>query len=1043
MAVVVDSIDTTPALASGATSLNLTTLTVGVGANRALYATLVLDGVTSSATATWDFGGTNQAATLLGSVADSSSACKIYVFGLVAPTSGSLTLRATWTGTADACLSAASFTGVNQAGGSATFAHLVTAAGNIFANASANFSAVGSFTSTPSLSAAFPGQAGNPVGFAAAPGYPGSLTPFSGSLVSGTSGAHQVYSFFDFNNGTFPNLTIGASLQYIDFIGCRFQSNANTPHPAAPSSSNIHLNGAKNITFSYCSWTPLASKYTIPPNYGSGTAAWPASGAGHNVVTQVGGLDTDPTANAIIETDAYTYGLLIETNTSGPVSLSHCDFWGFGNAAIDWNTNTTAQFTVDNCWIHDNAAWGSTNDEHIDALGYLLGTSPPSNITISNCTVACIGNNGGGDGLAWQGGTANFNNINHIHNYISGYGYTIILAGGDLGGIFTNSQFINNVIGTDVQAYWGFLYQDGTIPDYSPMFSANGNSWHGNTINVVPGTTYASTVDTRAQFTGADNGLFFLPNGTYSATDFSGGTSANATAAMQVTGSFSAAGKIPSLTVSAKMPAVSTLSAGLGSRFFSGASMVGTGAFNSRAVGPSPDVFVVGPINSGPINSLAINRRIVRAIEIFQSVGMSAAAAFAVTRGIPALKATMAMAGNTAFATSGIPGVRATSTMPAVGALVASEFLAVKSTAVMPSVGLLTAGGRTRISRSASMASVALFVTAATVGTGAAAALPGISALSIAAFRAALVAATMPGAGSLVVSALPPLATGAAAMNSAGVFSLSSRGLVIPGASSMAGVGAINFLDVPAIESSISMSALSALSAIANTYSVASSLPAASAFSLAGGSLVVLPTVGMAGLGGINLAGLPFVGRNVSMAGTGVLFAAVNQLLAASAMVGASRITLSGAPDDAVSTIIAATAALSASASPEFAASLAFAGLSTLISAGLPADEVIAAFNAAGVFSIAGSPGILPGATFLADAEFSLAVSSNVNAIAAFTADTTFMATAHLPAFGASVFEGVGELVASYSVVLRMLRLSAPPYRSVAALPSHRTTILS
>lgn len=374
---------------------------------------------------------------------------------------------------------------------------------------------------SPPPSGGFPGQPGNPVGFAAAPGFT-SLTAFSGTITTGTSGAHQVYSFKDFNNGTFPNVTLGSGLQFIDFIGCRFQSNANSAHPAAESSSNI-LCSAKNITFSYCSWTPIISKYPRPPNYGLTTTAWPASGALHNVVTQVGGVGTNVNANAVEETDAYTYGILLSTAGTGPISFSHCDFWGFGNVAIDWGAGVSAQVTVDNCWIHDNAAVGNVNQEHLDALGYLDGfDATPSNITISNCTIACIGNDGSGDGLAWQGGmtsSARFNNINHVGNYLTGYGYTIILSEPDTG-IFTNSQFVNNTFGTDCQSFWGMIFQDfgdGFI-DYGPMFSANGNVWSGNKIKVIAGTT--PNTDATPNFTSADDGKFLWPDSTLHVTDF-------------------------------------------------------------------------------------------------------------------------------------------------------------------------------------------------------------------------------------------------------------------------------------------------------------------------------------------------------------------------------------------------------------------------------------------------------------------------------------------------------------------------------------------
>jgi hypothetical protein len=149
MAVAVDSIDTTAVEGAGSvTSLTLSTLTVGSGSNRAL---LVVIGTNNNGetgmTVHWDSGGTNQAMTLIGSVADAATSSKLYLWGLVNPTSGNKTLSASWTTACQAIIGAACFTGVDQTGGSTSFAHVNASQGTPASTASQTVtSAVGDYT---------------------------------------------------------------------------------------------------------------------------------------------------------------------------------------------------------------------------------------------------------------------------------------------------------------------------------------------------------------------------------------------------------------------------------------------------------------------------------------------------------------------------------------------------------------------------------------------------------------------------------------------------------------------------------------------------------------------------------------------------------------------------------------------------------------------------------------------------------------------------------------------------------------------------------
>ena len=350
---------------------------------------------------------------------------------------------------------------------------------------------------------AWPGQLGNPVGYAAH-GPLGTTSWSGGGFSSGTTSSPTVYEDYVFTG----NLTISCS--YCNFIsddfssgtggvnvtgsndtftGDRFQSNA-------AGNYNVQTSGA-NLTFSYDSFTPLASFYTSPPG-----ETWPSAGAEQNTTTQIADV------NSINGSDGYQVGVAV--SSGGPVTVDHSDFWGFGNSALQGLLGTTAQITFTNNWVHD-AANANPESYHIDGIGYVNGTAGPDNVLIENNTIASIGNT---NGIAFQEATSGYNNIQIIGNYLSGYGYNTALgrAGGGIG--FTNSSFKNNVFGTDLQWVWGPLYAD-----YTSDFSGNGNSWSGNTLAVISGTTKAS--GSSFSFSSANNGNYIWPDSSLHSTDFS------------------------------------------------------------------------------------------------------------------------------------------------------------------------------------------------------------------------------------------------------------------------------------------------------------------------------------------------------------------------------------------------------------------------------------------------------------------------------------------------------------------------------------------
>lgn len=128
MAVAFDANASAVVKTNGGTTLTLTGLTVGTGANRLLMAMLSFSADPGAFTeCNWDSAGTPQACTFL-VTAGAARMSKMYY--LIAPTSGNLSLKATWTNSVQAILNACSFTGVNQAGGTTTFPTTPTTTGS-------------------------------------------------------------------------------------------------------------------------------------------------------------------------------------------------------------------------------------------------------------------------------------------------------------------------------------------------------------------------------------------------------------------------------------------------------------------------------------------------------------------------------------------------------------------------------------------------------------------------------------------------------------------------------------------------------------------------------------------------------------------------------------------------------------------------------------------------------------------------------------------------------------------------------------------------
>lgn len=273
-----------------------------------------------------------------------------------------------------------------------------------------------------------------------APGYPGSLTPFTGTIQSG-----QTYQYKDFPSGVGVG-SAGSPVTNVTFRGCRFRSNA-------VDDANVAVYG-DDITFDYSTFEPSA-------------------------------VNAPPTPYA----KGYQYG--IDVRTAGKVTVDHSNFWGWGNG-IQFGSSTQAKpFVVKNSWFHDAREDGGV--DHTDAI--LENYGGQSYMLFDHNTIVSAGNT---NGLALQGDS--YANVTVTNNYFSGFGYTV--AVGTKSGN-TNVVFTDNTFGTDIEPGYGPLYgwQSGTgntwrrnkwrvTPGgYSTQTSDDGKYWWPD--GTLSGTDYA------------------------------------------------------------------------------------------------------------------------------------------------------------------------------------------------------------------------------------------------------------------------------------------------------------------------------------------------------------------------------------------------------------------------------------------------------------------------------------------------------------------------------------------------------------------------
>jgi hypothetical protein len=275
-------------------------------------------------------------------------------------------------------------------------------------------------------------------GYRNAPGYPGALTTCATPIQSNTT-----YRFCDF--GSVDVGSTGTQAVNVSFYGCRFK---------AATDKLVGLWG-DNISFDYSSFEPNA---TFVPDTRSPFAT------------------------------SYQYGIVADGSYNTHVAqltVTHSDFWGFGNA-IDINGSTQAKPQVfrDN-WIHD-AADDNNATYHTDGIGSLNPGDTGSYAVLDHNTIVSPGNT---NGIAFQQGS--YDHFTITNNLISGWGYAVAVWAPA-----PYTTFTGNVWSTKLQPTFGPLYPQS-------FWTSTGSVWKDNRWS-VPAGSYGNP---------ADDGKFWTPDG--------------------------------------------------------------------------------------------------------------------------------------------------------------------------------------------------------------------------------------------------------------------------------------------------------------------------------------------------------------------------------------------------------------------------------------------------------------------------------------------------------------------------------------------------
>lgn len=165
------------------------------------------------------------------------------------------------------------------------------------------------------------------------PSWPGSFTGGVDTTGTGHSVTGDTVNFKDFQSGWSAG-TVSVAANNVTFNGCRFQYSANVNNVTGDNTSFHCLLFGSNITFNYCTFQPSAANYP----------------------SELTGEELTGSRSTYVEYGkSYQFALVGDgaySTSVGKLTVTRCDFWGFGNCFQLSGSTVANPHVVQDSWFH-------------------------------------------------------------------------------------------------------------------------------------------------------------------------------------------------------------------------------------------------------------------------------------------------------------------------------------------------------------------------------------------------------------------------------------------------------------------------------------------------------------------------------------------------------------------------------------------------------------------------------------------------------------------------------------------------------------------
>ncbi len=341
----------------------------------------------------------------------------------------------------------------------------------------------------------FPGQ--STTGYLNHPSWPGSFIGGVDTAGTGHSVTGETVNFVDFRGGWAVG-TSSVSASNVTFNGCRFQFSANVSNQGDATAVLCLLFGS-NVTFNYCTFQPWTSNYP----------------------TELTGEEVSGNTSTYVEYGkSYQYAMVGDGGYNshiGRLTISNCDFWGFGNALQLAGSTVANPHVVQDSWFHHGGdpfvVNSSANQYHNDV--WLVNDGNYYGAQFLRNRAEIWGNT---NVIAWQGAGA-YDDCQVVGNLIGGDQETVSLSAS---GTSARVTFTDNWFATRIGRSVG---TGKPLRSWAVSDSGSGSTWRRNKWWIDSGEA-SSNYPGAKWGTPSKHGQYWWPSDTDSsyghATDYTG-----------------------------------------------------------------------------------------------------------------------------------------------------------------------------------------------------------------------------------------------------------------------------------------------------------------------------------------------------------------------------------------------------------------------------------------------------------------------------------------------------------------------------------------